>query len=137
MMTESRWQRNKSIPTVEEYMANGAVSFALGPIILPALYFVGPKISEEVIRHEEYDHLFRLVSTCGRLLNDLRSFEVLFLFILLFNVWLIFGSTLLELIVLNTERRQRREIKQCVSPNSVFWYFPFLRSSRRRCEEVN
>ncbi|KAF3325754.1 ent-kaurene synthase 1 [Carex littledalei] len=31
MMTDSRWQRNKSIPTVEEYMANGTVSFALGP----------------------------------------------------------------------------------------------------------
>ncbi|XP_078166440.1 ent-kaur-16-ene synthase, chloroplastic-like isoform X1 [Carex rostrata] len=74
MMTESRWQRNKSIPTMEEYMANGAVSFALGPIILPALYFVGPKITEEIIKHEEYDHMFRLVSTCGRLLNDVRGF---------------------------------------------------------------
>ncbi|KAF3339808.1 ent-kaur-16-ene synthase [Carex littledalei] len=74
MMTESKWQRNKSIPTVEEYMANGTVSFALGPIILPALYFVGPKITEEIIKHDEYDHLFRLVSTCGRLLNDIRGF---------------------------------------------------------------
>lgn len=83
MMAESKWQRNKSIPTVEEFMVNGVVSFALGPIILPALYFVGPKISEEVIMHEEYDHLFRLVSTCGRLLNDFRGFEVL-LFPLLF-----------------------------------------------------
>ncbi|KAF3338368.1 ent-kaur-16-ene synthase [Carex littledalei] len=75
MMTESKWQRNKSIPTVEEYMANGTISFALGPIILPALYFLGPKITDEIIKHDEYDHLFRLVSTYGRLLNDIRSIE--------------------------------------------------------------
>ena len=85
MMTESRWQRNKSIPTVEEYMANGTASFALGPIILPALYFVGPKITEEIIQHDEYDHLFRLVSTCGRLLNDIRGFGV-YLFLLSLSI---------------------------------------------------
>lgn len=76
MMKEAEWQRNKSVPTVDEYMENGYVSFALGPIILPALYFVGPQLSEGVVRGVEYHTLFRLVSTCGRLLNDVKSFEV-------------------------------------------------------------
>nr|GMD83599.1 ent-kaur-16-ene synthase, chloroplastic [Ipomoea batatas] len=56
-------------------MENGYVSFALGPIVLPALYLVGPKLSEEIVLHPEYHHLFKLMSTCGRLLNDFRGFE--------------------------------------------------------------
>ncbi|KAK6934735.1 Terpene synthase, N-terminal domain [Dillenia turbinata] len=75
MMTEAKWVEGKHVPTMEEYMTNGYVSFALGPIILPALYFVGPKLSEEAVRSAEYHNLYKHVSTCGRLLNDMRSFE--------------------------------------------------------------
>uniref|UniRef100_A0A0A9DEE7 Uncharacterized protein n=1 Tax=Arundo donax TaxID=35708 RepID=A0A0A9DEE7_ARUDO len=31
-------------------MTNAVVSFALGPIVLPALYFVGQKLSEDVVK---------------------------------------------------------------------------------------
>ena len=65
-----------SVPSMEEYMENGYISFALGPIVLPALYFIGPKLSEEIIRSEEYHDLFKLMSTCGRLLNDFQGFQV-------------------------------------------------------------
>ncbi|XP_073001486.1 ent-kaur-16-ene synthase, chloroplastic isoform X7 [Typha latifolia] len=75
MMNEVEWLRNKSVPSLEQYMTNGYISFALGPIILPALYFVGPKLSEEVIRDSDYNNMFKLVSTCGRLLNDIQGFE--------------------------------------------------------------
>lgn len=75
MMKEAEWLRNKSVPTLDGYMRNGYVSFALGPIILPALYFVGPKLSEDIVRDPEYHNLYELVSTCGRLLNDTQSFE--------------------------------------------------------------
>uniref|UniRef100_A0A0D3G080 Ent-kaurene synthase n=1 Tax=Oryza barthii TaxID=65489 RepID=A0A0D3G080_9ORYZ len=75
MMTEAEWQRTKYVPTMEEYMANAGVSFALGPIVLPTLYFVGPKLQEDVVRDHEYNELFRLMSTCGRLLNDSQGFE--------------------------------------------------------------
>ena len=77
MMTETEWQISQYVPTVEEYMKNGVVSFALGPIVLPALYFVGEKISESVVKDKEYNELFRIMSTCGRLLNDIQGFEVL------------------------------------------------------------
>jgi len=35
MMMEAEWQRSQHVPTVEEYMTNAVVSFALGPIVLP------------------------------------------------------------------------------------------------------
>lgn len=61
---------------MEEYMENAYVSFALGPIVLPALYLVGPKLSEEAVGSSEFDHLYRLMSTAGRLLNDIQGFKV-------------------------------------------------------------
>jgi acyclic sesquiterpene synthase len=76
MMTEVKWRLSKYVPTEEEYMINAHLTFALGPIVLPALYFVGPKISESIVKDPEYDELFRLMSTCGRLLNDVQTFEV-------------------------------------------------------------
>ncbi|XP_059284560.1 ent-13-epi-manoyl oxide synthase KSL2, chloroplastic isoform X4 [Lycium ferocissimum] len=75
MLREAEWARDMSVPTLDEYMANGYVSFAIGPIVLPALYFIGPKLPDDVVQHPEYHSLFKLMSTCGRLLNDIRSFE--------------------------------------------------------------
>ncbi|KAL5214151.1 hypothetical protein ABZP36_003303 [Zizania latifolia] len=75
MMTETEWQRIQYVPTFEEYMENAVVSFALGPIVLPALYFVGPKLVEDAIKDQECNELFTLTSTCGRLLNDIQGFE--------------------------------------------------------------
>ncbi|KAG0527406.1 hypothetical protein BDA96_06G230600 [Sorghum bicolor] len=75
MMTEVEWRMSKYVPTEEEYMANASLTFALGPIVLPTLYFLGPKIPESAIKDPEYNELFRLMSTCGRLLNDVETFE--------------------------------------------------------------
>lgn len=83
MLQEAQWSKEKAVPTVDEYMRNGYISFALGPIILPALYFVGPRLSEAVVKSGEYSLLLRHVSTCGRLLNDIHSFKV----------WLLLGPT--------------------------------------------
>ncbi|CAK9165639.1 unnamed protein product [Ilex paraguariensis] len=75
MLKEAEWLRDMSLPAMDEYLTNGYVSFALGPIVLPALYFVGPKLSEELVRSAELHNLYKLVSTCGRLLNDIQGFE--------------------------------------------------------------
>lgn len=75
-MTEVEWRTSRYVPTAEECMKNVVVTFALGPIVLPALYFVGPKISESIVRDPEYNELFRLMSACGCLLNDVQSYEV-------------------------------------------------------------
>ncbi|KAK9051395.1 hypothetical protein SSX86_028022 [Deinandra increscens subsp. villosa] len=75
MLREAIWTRDGYVPTINEYMENGYVSFALGPIVLPALYFVGPKLSKEIVESSEYHRLFELMSTQGRLLNDIHSFK--------------------------------------------------------------
>ncbi|KAF7013134.1 unnamed protein product [Triticum aestivum] len=73
--TEAEWQRNQYVPTVEEYMTEGATSYAMGPIMLTSLYFVQQSLKEYIIKSPEYNELVRLKGTCGRLLNDTRSFE--------------------------------------------------------------
>nr|ASJ80909.1 ent-kaurene synthase [Camellia sinensis] len=75
MLREAKWVSDKSVPTRDAYMTNGFVSFALGPIVLPALYLVGPVLSEEVVCSSEYQNLYKVMSTFGHLLNDIHSFE--------------------------------------------------------------
>ncbi|XP_061346779.1 ent-kaurene synthase, chloroplastic-like [Gastrolobium bilobum] len=75
MFREAEWLRTKTVPAIDDYMQNAYTSFALGPIVLPALYLVGPKLSDEVAENNELDCLFKLMSTCGRLLNDIHSFK--------------------------------------------------------------
>ncbi|KAK2369179.1 ent-copalyl diphosphate synthase, chloroplastic [Trifolium repens] len=75
MFTEAEWLRTKATPTIDDYMQNAYVSFALGPIVLPALYLVGPKLSDNVAENQELNYLFKTMSTCGRLLNDIQGFK--------------------------------------------------------------
>ena len=76
MLKEAQWLINKLAPALDEYLENAYVSFALGPIVLPALYLVGPKLSEEAVRSFEFHQLYKLMSTGGRLLNDMQTFKV-------------------------------------------------------------
>ncbi|TVU42425.1 hypothetical protein EJB05_08829, partial [Eragrostis curvula] len=73
--TDAEWQRNKYVPTMEEYMTNATHSFALGPIIHTTLYFLETNLWEDIVKYPEYKELFRLLSSCGRLQNDVQSFE--------------------------------------------------------------
>nr|XP_043623552.1 ent-kaurene synthase 1, chloroplastic-like [Erigeron canadensis] len=74
-LTEVRWRNDAYMPTINEYMENAYVSFALGPILLPALYLIGPKLSEEIVQSSEYHYLFKSMSTQARLLNDIQTFK--------------------------------------------------------------
>ncbi|MED6123317.1 hypothetical protein PIB30_047971 [Stylosanthes scabra] len=76
MLMEANWSKTKTVPTLDEYMQNAYVSFGLGPIVLPALFLVGPKLSGEAAETQELHCLFETMSTCGRLLNDINTFEV-------------------------------------------------------------
>lgn len=75
MLKEAIWTKNDQVPTINEYMENGYVSFALGPIIFPVVHFIGPRLSEEIVQSSEYHNLFKLMSTEGRLLNDIQGFK--------------------------------------------------------------
>lgn len=76
MLKEAEWARNKLVPTMYEYMTNGYVSFALGPVVLIPLYFMGSKLSEEVVQSQEYNNLFLHISMIGRLINDRQTVKV-------------------------------------------------------------
>ncbi|MCI33046.1 ent-kaur-16-ene synthase chloroplastic-like, partial [Trifolium medium] len=39
------------------------------------LYLVGPKLSDDVAENQELNYLFKTMSTCGRLLNDIHGFK--------------------------------------------------------------
>nr|AGN70886.1 manoyl oxide synthase [Grindelia hirsutula] len=75
MWKEAIWVSDAGVPTINEYMENGYVTIGIGPTLLPALYFVGPSLSQEIVQSSEYEKLFELVSTQGRLLNDIQTFK--------------------------------------------------------------
>ncbi|XP_057850327.1 ent-kaur-16-ene synthase, chloroplastic-like isoform X2 [Cryptomeria japonica] len=75
MMKEAGWMKIGYIPSMQEYIKNGEITIALEPILFTSLYFVYPKLSEKTIHHPEYNNLMQLVNTCGRLLNDIQSYE--------------------------------------------------------------
>lgn len=86
MLREAEWSSDKSTPSLENYMENAYISFALGPIVLPATYLIGPPLPELTVESPEYNQLYKLVSTMGRLLNDIQGFKVrLFLTFQSFN----------------------------------------------------
>ncbi|KAL5211774.1 hypothetical protein ABZP36_022621 [Zizania latifolia] len=75
MMAEIEWQWSQYMPTFEEYMESGAVSLGQGATAMAALFLIGQKLPVDVVKHQEYEELFRLMGTCGRLLNDIRGIE--------------------------------------------------------------
>ncbi|KAL0725884.1 hypothetical protein Bca4012_040483 [Brassica carinata] len=75
MLREAEWSSEKTTPSLEDYMENAYVSFALGPIVLPATYLIGPPMLEETVQSPEYNQLYKLMSTMGRLLNDIQGFK--------------------------------------------------------------
>ncbi|XP_065879754.1 terpene synthase 6, chloroplastic-like [Euphorbia lathyris] len=70
MLMEAEWAENKTVPTMYEYLTNGYVSFALGPVVQIPLYFMGHQLPKEVVQTQEYNNLFMHMSMIGRLTND-------------------------------------------------------------------
>ncbi|XP_050234951.1 ent-kaur-16-ene synthase, chloroplastic-like isoform X2 [Mercurialis annua] len=75
MMQEAAWAREDVIPSLDEYMENAYISFALGPICHITTYFLGITLPEEVMIGPQLYNLFKHVSLVGRLFNDLQSFK--------------------------------------------------------------
>ncbi|WVZ74936.1 hypothetical protein U9M48_023050 [Paspalum notatum var. saurae] len=75
MMLEAEWTWKSYVPTMEEYLPNGAVSIGLGIIVVPSVYLVGPKLSEEMVRHPEYQSLLWHMFVCHRLENDIGTYK--------------------------------------------------------------
>ncbi|KAJ7982087.1 Ent-kaurene synthase [Quillaja saponaria] len=75
MCKEAEWSRTKYVPTMDEYRKNGYLSFALGPIVLPPFFLVGPKLPKNIFQVPQVNYMFELMNACGRLLNDIRGFK--------------------------------------------------------------
>ncbi|XP_019455520.1 PREDICTED: ent-kaur-16-ene synthase, chloroplastic isoform X2 [Lupinus angustifolius] len=75
MFREAQWTKTNTVPKIDEYMQNGYTSFALGPIVLPTLYLIGPKLSDDDAENHELHCLYKTMSTFGRLFNDIRGFK--------------------------------------------------------------
>ncbi|KAB8087587.1 hypothetical protein EE612_011929, partial [Oryza sativa] len=63
------------VPKFEEYMECGVTSLTHGATVISGMFFIGVKLTDDIIKHQEYNEIFRLVGTCGRLLNDIRGIE--------------------------------------------------------------
>lgn len=76
-LKEAEWCRSKHVPTIDEYVHNGIISFALGPLIVAVLYLIGPEMPEAIIESDECNYLLEVVSLYGRLLNDINGYQVM------------------------------------------------------------
>ncbi|XP_028799726.1 ent-kaur-16-ene synthase, chloroplastic [Neltuma alba] len=74
-LKEAEWFGSKHVPSIEEYERNGITSMALGPILFPIMYLVGPKLPQDVIESDESNYLFEVVSLYGRYLNDVNGYQ--------------------------------------------------------------
>ncbi|KAL5707796.1 ent-kaurene synthase [Ranunculus cassubicifolius] len=74
-MQEFEWARTNLTPSLDEYIETAFTSFALGPIVPITLYFLGHKLSEEVVTSPEYNDLYKHMSICCRLRNDTQTFK--------------------------------------------------------------
>ncbi|CAM8929336.1 unnamed protein product [Rhodiola kirilowii] len=75
IFNEAEWHRNGYLPTVDEYMTTAYISYFGNPIVHPAVYFVRPLISEEIVNNFEFHTLSKYVGIIGRLLNDISTFK--------------------------------------------------------------
>ncbi|KAK2987195.1 hypothetical protein RJ640_026475 [Escallonia rubra] len=75
MMKEAEWSRDKLKPTMEEYVSAAIVSIGYEPISLITQYFLGPKLSEDVVSSAEYVTMYKHLGTITRLRNDIETFK--------------------------------------------------------------
>jgi hypothetical protein len=74
-MIEAEWTRKGHVPTMEEYMSVAEVSIALGAVVVPSLYLLGPKLSDDMIRDLEYKNMLTHMSIGIRLINDIGTYK--------------------------------------------------------------
>ncbi|KAB2029538.1 hypothetical protein ES319_D05G171000v1 [Gossypium barbadense] len=72
---EAKWSMGGFVPSMEEYIGNGAVSIALHTIVLPASYLLNPSLADYKIRAGEYQTVTKLAMLIPRLLNDIQSYQ--------------------------------------------------------------
>lgn len=72
---EKRWNT-----AIDGWLYEQRMCFIYLGCMIPALYFMGPKLPVNIIFEPECYNIFKLLSTSGRLLNDIQGFEVIEMF---------------------------------------------------------
>ncbi|CAN1311345.1 Ent-kaur-16-ene synthase, chloroplastic [Linum perenne] len=75
MLKEAEWRKPDTVPTLDEYLRNGTSTISIGAFFVPTLYLSKNKLSKEVVTSPQFRQLLKVTSVCGRLLNDIRSFQ--------------------------------------------------------------
>ncbi|KAK2979350.1 hypothetical protein RJ640_000687 [Escallonia rubra] len=75
MMKEAKWSRDELKPKTEEYISAAIVSIGYGMVSLITQYFLGPKLSENIVSSAEYATLYKHLSIITLLRNDIETFK--------------------------------------------------------------
>lgn len=75
ILTEAEWAESGYVPTFDEYLDVGEISFGLEPIVQSTIFFVGQKLDESVVDSHDYRTIMRLVNRICRILNDIRTVD--------------------------------------------------------------
>ncbi|XP_059315896.1 cis-abienol synthase, chloroplastic-like, partial [Lycium ferocissimum] len=75
MLIELDWWRSQTTPSIEEYLSVASVTISVRCVVLTTQYFVGPKLSKDVLQSCEMSALCNCTMMVGRLLNDLQSYK--------------------------------------------------------------
>lgn len=81
-MTELDWWRENLAPSMDEYLSVGRTTIGSKICTLTGLFFLGPKLSEDILNSEEMKSLSKHLTTVSRLLNDIQTYEVNFFYYL-------------------------------------------------------
>ncbi|KAM7466314.1 hypothetical protein LguiB_013876 [Lonicera macranthoides] len=73
-LQELDWWTNNAAPTMDEYITNRCSTIGIGFYSLN-FYFLGPQLSKDLFRSEEYRTLFRHAGIIGGLFNDYQGIE--------------------------------------------------------------
>ncbi|KAF3451527.1 hypothetical protein FNV43_RR07622 [Rhamnella rubrinervis] len=70
-MTEAKWSRSESLPSIDEYLKVGMTSIATHTIVLPASCFLNSSLRPSNLRPSHYHETTKLLMIISRLLNDI------------------------------------------------------------------
>ncbi|KAM7465985.1 hypothetical protein LguiB_013547 [Lonicera macranthoides] len=71
-LKELEWWTNKSTPTFDEYLVNGCETIGIG-LFTGIYYLIGIELSEDILRSQEYQTLYRHAGLVTRLYNDYQG----------------------------------------------------------------
>ncbi|KAJ4703420.1 Terpene synthase [Melia azedarach] len=74
-LTEAKWSRSRSIPSMDEYVETGMTSIATHTLVLIASCFLNPSIPNYKLRPAQYETVTKLLMFISRLLNDTQSYQ--------------------------------------------------------------